>query len=392
MIRAFLMTGVFAATLCIQPQAVAPGGTTAANGQSTQPPAAASETARPQQPVHPPEPVGPEAAVVTIHGLCPEGQGKTAQSDSCTLILTRAQFETMVASVNVTNQAYTKPALRSMAAGYVTLLALADAAEKEGIEKDPRFQEAMKVTRKRALADAYRRFLLEKYGNPSPEEIADYYKQNINKFEQVKIDRILVPKVNPKRSQENRAEFEKKARHLAGEIRERAAKGEDMNSLQAEVYKSLGLDSQPPPTELNPDRKGIVQQSVEQEVNALKPGEVTKVEDETSGFNIYKLRAKSTIPLETAKAQIVRELSQKNIDAAMKAATNHVHSDFNEQFFNPGPTPPPSNRRPPASMVSPDKAPAGAVVPPTGAPAGSGSPAPAAGSGTPAPRKPASPK
>lgn len=392
MIRAFLMTGVLAATLYVQPQAVVPGGSAPASGQSSQPSAAAPGRATPPQPVHPPEEVKPDAAVVTIHGLCPEGQGKAEQSDSCTLVLTRTQFETMISSINTTNQTYTKPALRSMASGYVTVLALADAAEKEGIEKDPRFQELMKVTRKRALADSYRRFLQEKYSNPSPEEIAEYYKQNINKFEQVKIDRILVPKVNPKRSQENRAEFEKKARQLAGEIRERAARGEDMNSLQVEAYKSLGLDSQPPATELNPDRKGIVQQSVEQEVNALKPGEVTKVEEESSGFNIYKLRAKNTMPLEVAKAQIVRELSQKNFDAAMKAVTNRVNADFNEQFFKPQPTGPSQNPRVPARMSPPGNAPTGGGVAPPASPAVTGSPAPATNSSSPAPQKPASPR
>lgn len=350
MFQVLVMVGVLAAPVLAQPQVPASSDAKAQSGQNSQTPAGAPGKAAP--PIQPPQLVAPDAAVVTIHGLCPDGQGKSDQSDACTLVLTRTQFETMVSSINVSNQTYTEPALRSLAAGYVTVLSLADAAEKEGIEKDPRFQELMKVTRKRALADAYRRFLQEKYGNPSPEAIAEYYKQNINQFEQVKIDRILVPKVNPKRSQENRAEFEKKARQLAGEIRERAARGEDMNSLQIEAYKSLGLvDSQPPQVEVNTSRKGVLLPAVEQKINALKPGEVTQVEAEPSGFNIYKLRARNTIPLETAKAQIVRELSQKNIDAAMKAVTGRVHADFNEDFFKPHTTGPVQKPRLPAGTA-----------------------------------------
>ncbi|MBZ5533575.1 MAG: peptidyl-prolyl cis-trans isomerase [Acidobacteriia bacterium] len=352
MFQVLVMIGVLAAPVLAQPQAPASSDAKAQSGQNSQTPAGAPGTATPPQPLQPPQPVAPDAAVVTIHGLCPDGQGKSGQSDSCSLVLTRAQFETMVASINVSNQTYTEPALRSLASGFVTVLALADAGEKEGIEKDPRFQELMKVTRKRALADAYRRFLQEKYGNPAPEEIAEYYKQNIHQFEQVKIDRILVPKVNPKRSQENRAEFEKKARQLAGEIRERAARGEDMNSLQIEAYKSLGLvDSQPPQVEVNTSRKGVLLPAVEQKINALKPGEVTPVEAEPSGFNIYKLRARNTVPLETAKAQIVRELSQKNIDAAMKAVTSRVHADFNEDFFKPHTTGPAQKPRLPSGTA-----------------------------------------
>ena len=285
------------------------------------------------------------------------------------MVLTRAQFETMVSAINVTNQTFTKPALRNLGTNYVTVLALAEAGEKAGVEKDPRFQEFMKIARARALADAYRRYLQEKYSNPSNDEIAEYYKQNISKFDQVKIDRILVPRANPKRPQDNREEWEKKARQVAAEVRERAAKGEDMTTLQAEAYTSLGIQAMPPQTEMNPNQRAAFLPAVQQDINALKPGEVTKVEFEPSGFNIYKLRSRTTIPLEQAKATIVTELSQKNVDAALKAATGHVHSDFNEQFFNPGPTPPPSNRRVPASMVSPGNPPTGSTASPTASPA-----------------------
>ncbi|HEX3091303.1 MAG TPA: hypothetical protein VHW72_01705, partial [Candidatus Angelobacter sp.] len=63
-------------------------------------------------------------------------------------------------------------------------------------------------------------------------------------------------------------------------------------------------------------------------------GEVTKVEFEPSGFNIYKVRSRATVPIEQARAQIVREISQKKFDDALKAATSNVHSDLNEQYFS----------------------------------------------------------
>jgi PPIC-type PPIASE domain len=315
-------------------RAQAPQQQVAPPAQSSQPPAVVGSA---PQPIQPAAPVAPNAPVVTIHGICPEGQPLVGEkSDSCTLVLTRTQFETLISSINVTNQTYTAPALRSLANGYVTVLTLADAGEKAGVDKDPRFQDVMKVARARALADGYRRYLQEKYGNPSTEEIAAYYQQNTSKFEQMKIDRILIPRVNPK-PQDRRPEFEKKARELAAAIRERAANGEDMTALQVEAYKSLGLDSQPPQTEMAANRKGAFAPAVEQDINALKPGHVTKVEFEPSGFNIYKLRSRAAIPIELAKPQIVRELSQQNIDAALKAATIRVHSDLNEQFFDPHP-------------------------------------------------------
>ena len=326
----------------------------APSAQGSQPPAASKP-----QPVQAPTPVAPDAPVITIHGICPAGQAAAGEkADSCSLVLTRTEFETLVTSINTTNQTYTVPALRSLAGGYVTVLTLADAAEKAGVDKDPRFQELMKVTRARTLADAYRRYLQEKYSNPSPEEIAEYYKQNINKFEQQKIDRIMVPRVNPKRPQDKRAEWEKKARELAAAIRERAAHGEDVVALQVEVYKTLGLnDSQPPQTEL--PGKGAFPPAVDQDIKALKPGEVTKVEFELSGFNIYKLRMRSAVPLEAAKAQIVREYSQQKIDAELKSLTGRVHSDFNEQYFDPHTSSPQRPPRVPSRVAPLGNAPMG---------------------------------
>jgi hypothetical protein len=358
----------------------------------SQSPAAVPGGPRPQ-PVQPAQAVASDDPVVTVHGICPAGQTTAVEKrDACTLVLTRTQFETLVSSLNVTNQAYPPPALRGFATGYGTLLALADAGEKAGVDKEPRFQELMKIARTRALADSYRRYLQEKYGNPTAEEIEAYYKENAGKYEQMRIERIQIPKVNPKRPQEGRPEFEKKARELAGQIRERAARGEDMTALQVDAYNSLGLNFQPPQTEMPINPKPTFQPGVEQDINALKPGEVTKVEVEPSGFNIYKLRARNTIPLELAKAQIVREISQKNIDAALKAATSGVHSDLNEQYFNPRVTVAPQNPKLPARMQTPGAAPSVRPVAPVAAPTPSSSPAPGVGSPSAPAQKPASPK
>lgn len=282
-----------------------------------------------------PQPVAPNAPVVTIHGICPSGNPTIGKkSDSCTIVLTRAQFEAMVGAINITNQAFSPVALRSLASSYVTLMALADAGEKAGVEKDPRFQELMDVARTRALAETYRRYLDDKYSNPSAADIEAYYKQNLEEFQQLQIERIYVPKVNPIRSQYKPAEFEKRARELAGQIRERAAKGEDIASLQAEVYTTLGIRTMPPQTAVNPMQVRLLQKPVRADIDALKPGEVTTVEVDLSGFNIYKLKSKKTFSLEQAKPQIIREISLKNVDAALKTATGGVHTDFNEQFFN----------------------------------------------------------
>jgi hypothetical protein len=132
---------------------------------------------------------------------------------------------------------------------------------------------------------------------------------------------------------------------------------------------------QPPQTELPVSPKPTFLPSVEQDIKALKPGEVTKVEIEPSGFNIYKLRGRTALTLDQARAQIVREISQQKVDAALKSAINGVSPDLNEQYFNPLAIGGVQPSRQPARMLPP-----GAVPPnrPRGTAAPSGTPVPAA--------------
>jgi hypothetical protein len=301
----------------------------------------------PQQSFNP-DNVAANAAVVTVHGVCPkdaasaktgsakEGAAKddSGKSDSCQTVITKEQFYAMLSGMNVTTQVSTPAAMRSFAESYSQLLALAAAAEKAGAENDPRFQELIRIARIRALADTYRHSLEEKYSNPSQQEIEAYYNENISKYDSFKIERIIIPSINPNRAPAGRAEYEKKIQQLAANIRERAAKGEETQKLQDEAYKVLNLPASPR-TDLGMKRRGALPAGIEKDVLALKPGEVTRLEAEMSGLNIYKLRTRDTIPLEVVKAEIVRDLHQKNMEVAIKAVTGSIHPELNEQFFGP---------------------------------------------------------
>lgn len=324
----------------------------------------------PQPPVSATE-VPPDAVVISVHGLCaPEKGGAQQNSDSCTTTITRRQFDSMLAVMNITNQNYSPAALHGIAESYVQLMTLADAGQKAGLDHDPRFEEMMRVARVRTMAELYRRTLDEKFGSPSPEMVDAYYKENIGKYEQLRVDRVFIPLADPKKPQE-RVTFEKKASQKSNELRERAAKGEDMSALQEEAYKSLGLAS-PPKADQGAKRKGNYPPAIEKDIFALKPGEVTKVETDLSGFSFYKVRVREPIPLEYVKAEITREIYQKNMEAAMKAATGHVHSEYNEQFFKPRAAGPMAPVFHPAPHVTVQGSPtntsgnSGTVLPPNG--------------------------
>jgi hypothetical protein len=326
MIRIFI-SALLAGTCAFAQTPVAPSGQPLSHLPATQQPAPPS-----QQPLNP-DRVAPNAPVVTIHGVCPKGTA-SAKSDSCETIITKEQFNSMLSGMNLAAQISNPAAMRSFAESYAQLLALASEGEKAGAENDPRFLELMRIARLRALADSYRHSLEEKYSNPPQEVIEAYYKENISKYDSFKVERIIIPSINSNRTPAARAEYQKKFQQMANDIHDRAARGEETQKLQDEVYKTLSLPS-PPKTDLGMKRKGGLPAGIEKDLLALKPGEVTKLENEMSGMNIYKLRSRDTIPVEYVKAEIVRDLHQKNMEAALKAITGNIHPEFNAQFFGP---------------------------------------------------------
>lgn len=328
MIRILLTCALAGATALAQAPGAGTGGQSAPASPGSPTPAAA-----PQQQILPPANLPPDAVVITIHGVCSDNKAsESAKADSCVTTITQEKFNRIVAGVGSVN--LNPVAARAFAQNYVQVLTLAAAAEKAGVEKDPLFQELLAVMRSRALADIYRRSMVQRYSNPTSEEIEAYYKQNLDKYERLQIDRVFVPNSNatlPKKQQED---FVRKAQQVAAEMRDRAARGEDVGELQSEAYNKLGLIS-PPKTDLGIKSKNFFAPALGQKIWALKTGEVSALEPEQAGFSFYKVRARNAIPLASLKAGLVQELSEKNAQAAIQQVIGSVHSELNEQFFNP---------------------------------------------------------
>src|SRR6476660_3888321 len=281
----------------------------------------------------PPQGLGGDVPVVTIRGLCPTGSDKTADPKSCTTTLTKDQFEDVVSAVSLGGQVYTPNAIRDLADTYVQYLVLADAAERNGVDKDPRIQELLRVVRLRTLADAYRRSLEEKFRSPSQDEMEKYYRENISKFEAVKAERLFIPKYNPKSPKEGAAEFEKKAMAMAEEVRDRAAKGESLDRLQSEAFLKLGMVAPSLLPDTGMRRRGSFASDVETEVFTLKPGEVSKITTETGGFVVYRLIRRDTYTLEQVKGEVVTAIYRQKMEGAVKGVLQSVKAELNDQYF-----------------------------------------------------------
>jgi hypothetical protein len=319
------------------------------------------------QPVFHPENVGPNTVVVEIQGACSGLGDGVVKQQPCVTQITKSQFAAMMASLGTSNPMTTTAAQRNFAESYIQLLALANAAESAGVDKDPQFLELMKIMRLRTLSDFYRRSLENKASNPSAEDIQAYYKEHPAKYEQIRLERVIVPPARG--SSASAADAAKKARDIAEQVRARAEKGEDMEILQAYAYKELGLPA-PPPADMGLRRRGTLAASLESELFALKPGEVTKVEVEPAGFTIYRLRTRDLPSIESVKNELVRDMKLKYVSDAVKAAEDRVHSNLNLDYFTPhqgavGPVPthPSHSAAPPGTTTAPAASPTPAIAP-----------------------------
>ena len=274
--------------------------------------------------------VGPTEAVITVRGLCEGSAQKSVNDTSCTKVITREEFETLVAALNPEGQVVPPLARQNLAKNFADFLAVEAVAKKAGIEDTAEFRELMNWARLRTVTDLYRRSLQEKYRNPSPEEIAAYYKQHYSEFERVSLARILVTRESA--SATDKDSFDKKALEAAKAARARAAKGEDPAQIQKDAYAALGL-SVPPSADLGKRRRADLITSEAAEVFSLPEGGITQVQTEARSYVIYKVLSKDAMTEKEAEPEITREIYQQKFKAAMKSVLGAAPAEFNKEYF-----------------------------------------------------------
>jgi len=348
--------------------------TSLAYGQAAPPatPPAAGAKVAPTAPVAPDKPeakVGPDDAVITLRGFCADA---TQQGDACKTVITRAQFEKLSEAL----QPGMPPAIRrQLATAYTRMLQMSTAAAKRGLDKQPKFDEMMQFARMQILSQELSRALQEDSGKVSDADIEDYYKKNEAAYEQATMARIVIPrakqiapaaaapKTNEKAGVKTTAkppatqpptEAQKKAAEeamtkVAADLRARAAKGEDFDTLQKEAYLAAGFPGNAPNTKMEKVRSATLPVDHRAVMN-LKPGEVSEViSDPGSDHYIYKLVSKETLALDTVKTEIRGVISSQRYRDSMQGFQGSA--DLNDAYFgptrNPGLPMPPRGAKPP---------------------------------------------
>ncbi len=336
-----------------------------AYGQTAQPATPAAAGAKAEQSVSvvpdkaPEIKVGPDDPVITLKGFCTDS---SLQGDACKTVITRAQFEKLAEAL----QPKMSPAIRRRAASvYSQMLRMSTAAEKRGLDKGPSFEAKMNFARMQILSQELSRTLQEDSGKVSDADIEDYYKKNETSYEQASLARIFIPRTKQPASpavksaakateKDDDAEEEKKAGEaetkkaeadaqrkageaamtkVADDLRARAVKGEDPETLQKEAFVAAGLPGNPQTTKMEKVRRSTLPAN-HRAVMDLKPGEVSEViSDPNGGHYIYKLISKETLSLETVKPEIRNLISSQRYRDSMQGFQGNV--DLNEAYFGP---------------------------------------------------------
>lgn len=294
--------------------------------------------------------VPPTAAVITVQGLCASGAasttrktagahaaGKPASSPDCKTVITRAQFEKLTDALNPQMPANTK---RQLAEVYPRLLLFAQKARERGLNKDPQFQEMLQFTTMQLLAQNLTRDLQKKAGNIPDAEITKYYNDNPDKFQEIELLRIFVPKSkqnvpeagSPAPPKPDTAADQAAMKAVAEKIHSEAASGTDFQKLQQEAFDAAAIKSQSPSVNLGKiTREGLP--TNHQQVFDLQAGQISPVLDDPGGFYIYKVVSKQLAPLDQAREEIRNFLQQQAFRKQMDAMIGSVKPQLNEAYF-----------------------------------------------------------
>ena len=372
---------------------------TMAWGQAA-PPAA---PATPAAPVDTSASVPANAPVLTIEGVCAPkpkpaaakgaaakpASAKTSEAADCKTVITKAQFEELANNLapNITPQMK-----KQLASVLPRLIAMADDAKKQGLDKTPQYRERVKFQTMRVLAEELQQNIQEEAAKVPDADIEKYYKDHPENFEQYNLDRIFVPRTrqtadlkNEPAKNEKLTEDQQKAKEaadkakaeegeqamakLADDLRAQAAAGGDFLKLQKEAFEAAGMKIESPTVNLpNSRRAGLP--PAHAAAFELKPGEVSPVINDAGGHYIYKLNSKTETPLEQAETEIRGRLQSERMREQMDKLNSSFKVETNEAYFGPGGpgAMPPRPGRPMPGM-RPGPPPAGAASQPPTPPA-----------------------
>jgi len=328
-----------------QPSTVVPGGPL---------PSTVTPSAEPGKP--PDVSVVPlDAPVITIEGVCDKTAAAGGPPAECKTVVTRAEFEKFIGTVQPNLPLAQQ---RQAANSYATALILSHEGERLGLDKDPEYDERMKLARLEVLMQMMVKNARAKANDISDKDVADYYQAHAAQYEQASAQQLFIPLTKtaklpgatPPKTQTDGTEAMKKE---AETLRGRAAAGEDFAKLEAEAYQFAGLKTTPPDTHISNLRRASLSPA-RTVVMELKPGEVSQVIADPTGYFVYKIEKKESAPLEQVRSEISSQLKAQRTQAALQSLQHLGTPKLEDRYFGPAPKAPgtplvPSGARAPSA-------------------------------------------
>jgi parvulin-like peptidyl-prolyl isomerase len=279
-----------------------------------------------------PKIVAPDGPVISVGGVCKSPSVKTGD---CKTVITRSEFERLMEVLSRQHDAQAQQSIppeakRQLALQYSRLLLFADLAEKQGLQNTPDGKVLINFLRLQAMTEELARSIQQK-SLPTPAEINDYYEHHRDQYSQWDLQRIVVPSTPKAEGHVDQEQLKKVAENLY----ERASHGGDFDALQKEAFEKTGTQN-PPKAEvvLTP---GASIPEAHAAVYRLKPGEVSRLIEDPTGFYIYKLNSSTVVPLEQNKAAIQDLLSRERAQEAIQKLIESNKITLNSDYFELAP-------------------------------------------------------
>ena len=286
-----------------------------------------------------------DSSVITIEGVCdktdtvqgsksdigPQGDASSrVKGAECKTIVTKAQYEKLVNALNPKMPGMLK---RQLATSYPRLLLFAQEARELHLDQDPVFAERMRFASIQLLAQSLNGYFEQEANKISDSDVQLYYQQNAIKFEKAELLRILVPKQSPESSTSNAGDQSHNATlEYAQKLQTRAAAGEDFQVLQKEAFEAAHISSGTP----NVSTGKVVANRLpltHQIVFEMKPGQVSQVIADTSGYYIYKMVRTEMTPLSQASKEIRKTIAAQRVQDSAAALTNSLKFELYPSYF-----------------------------------------------------------
>jgi hypothetical protein len=309
-----------------------------------QPAQAAPAPATPAQPAAsaPAKPeVAPDAAVITLKGMCANTGATEKPADAdCKTVITRAELETVMSAI--APNGIPPAARKQFATRYAMGLVMADQAQKAGLDKTPRYAEMMKLMQVQVLSQLLSQSVQEKAAQIPDADVEDYYKKNEANYQEASLQRLFVPhtkqlppskvKLTDDEKKKRQADADAAMKTEATALQKRAAAGGNFAKLEAEAFTFAGYTAKPAPTDMGKVRRSSVPPG-HTFVFDLKPGETSKLISDPGGYFVYKVTAVETLPLDKVKQEIHNTLRGQRAQAAMQSAQQAAKPELNEDYF-----------------------------------------------------------